>query len=330
MNHRKGRRLAAVAVLALLVGVDVAGAQEELPGREWLSRGREGWFWYRDPAAEPVDPPLPPSPPPMPVAVSPVPPVQPSVTPFTRAEPLPLSVAWFRQNLDTYRDAAIDNPTPGNVRRFLILQRIMMDKSTAFRRTFQEVVATTPALDANTERPLDSVGANTANEVASTATQMLLRSLAQTVGLVYFFRSDCPLCGTQVESLEAAQRLYGFTVLYVSLDGSPMPRVALRAWAPDAGQAQRMGVKDAPALVLMRPPGEFLVLSESVLSLPAIAERTLLRARLAGWISEDDYRATRPVRERSFLSLANGITPDLLEDPEKFSGYIAAHMEDRQ
>jgi len=324
MDHGRWHQLVSVAICALFLDGHPAIAQDQMPGRQWLTRGEEGWFWYKDPPAEPEEgaKPPPPASPPTPPTPPPVAPVAAPAAPKAPPEPAPLSAAWFRQNLDGYRDAALDNPTVDNVRRYLILQCVMMDKSSAFTEAFQQVVATNPILDANSERPLDSIGANVANEMASTASTAVLRALAETVGLVYFFRSDCALCVPEFAVLEAAQRVYGFNVLYVSLDGRPIPNVRLPSWVADAGQAERMGVGAAPSLVLMRPPGEFLLISDSVMGLPTIAERVLLRARMAGWITEEAYQASRPVRNRSLLPLAAGITPEMLSDPAKLAAFV--------
>ena len=341
-NDREGNAVVTGAIIRgavglLLVGLTAAHslalADEVYPGRGWLRGGAEGWWWYQDPAPPAVvEPSLPAPPPPAPQAVvaertPPPPTASPEATPAVTPEPPVFSAAWFKQKLDGYRDAAIDDPTPANVHRYLYLQHVMMDKASAFTTAFQEVVATTPYLDANNERPLDSAAANATTEIADRARDSLLRALARTVGLGFFFRSDCAICAQEVAVLDAARRLYGLTVLAVSLDGKPLRDVTLASWVPDVGQARRMGVVDGPALVLMRPPSEFLGLSQSVLSLAELGERTLLRAQAAGWISQAEYAATRPVKEQSMIALSREITPAMLEDPEALSKFIHARLE---
>lgn len=70
--------------------------------------------------------------------------------------PTPLSSAWLRENLDRYRDAAVDDPTPAKVRAYLLLQRVAMDRASAFARATQAVTLGDPLLDANVERPIAS------------------------------------------------------------------------------------------------------------------------------------------------------------------------------
>jgi conjugal transfer pilus assembly protein TraF len=199
-----------------------------------------------------------------------------------------------------------------------------MDRASKFTEIFQKVVASTPYLDANTERPLDSVGANAMSEIASSASETLLTKLARTVGLVFFFRSDCAICATQVAILAEAQHAYGFTVLYVSLDGRPMPGTQLPAWAPNAGQAERFGVTSAPALGVMHPPEQVALLAKSILSLPSIGERLLLQARATGWISEDEYAQTRPLRSQQLLEASSGLDEAMVADAARFLAFIHA------
>lgn len=61
----------------------------------------------------------PPEPEPPPEAL----PQPPQVSEAAPAEPEPLSAEWLRDRLGAYRDAAIDDPTPGSVALYLYLQR---------------------------------------------------------------------------------------------------------------------------------------------------------------------------------------------------------------
>jgi conjugal transfer pilus assembly protein TraF len=311
-------RIACGAIALGLLAAPVR-AQTTADDEKFFQRGREGWYWYHDP------PPPDSSPPPAPASPPPAPsPATPEVAAAAAGPPV-MSAAWFRDRLPAYRDAAIDNPTPSNVERYLVLQHIMMDRASRFTDMFQRVVVSSPYLDANTQRPLDSVAANALNDIANAASEALLRQVAQTSGLVFFFRSDCALCAMQFDVLEMAQRLYGFTVLYVSLDGRPMPDMPRVSWAPNVGQAERMGVTAAPSLALLHPPDRFVLLSQSVLSLPSMMERVLLQARGAGLITEAQYAATKPVREVSLLGDAgalSGLSDDVIDDPDRFLAVI--------
>ena len=51
----------------------------------------------------------------------------------------------------------------------------------------------------------------------------LMRRLAQTHGLYFFFRGDCAYCHAHAPMLKQFEQKYGFTVFAISLDGQGMP-----------------------------------------------------------------------------------------------------------
>jgi len=275
---------------AVGLGLLVASGTCAEPGRFYARKG-EGWFWYRDPPpAVPVAPVE--SPPPVPV---PPPAPAPAAAPASAAAP-PLSAAWLRENLDRYRDRAIDEPTPENVAAYFYLQRIVLDKSSTFASVAQRVVQGDPFLDEITQRPTATFGANLANKTAGAARDALLTRIGQLAAVWFFYRSDCPYCEAQAPLLALMGQRYGFTVLAVSLDGKALPSGFFPHFRPDSGQARALGVRATPALFLVRPEGPaFAPVAQGVLSLAQLQERFVLAAVTAGWVAEDDVARTRAV-----------------------------------
>ena len=295
--------LASLSIVPLLLSG--AAMPAELPiGTRFLGRGGDGWFWYETlPGRKPPPEPAPPSPPAGGSAAAPP------------RDPAPLSAAWFRQELERYRDQAIDEPTAANVRAYLYLQKVMLDKADAFAQASRRVAAVDPYLDATTERPLAPFAAHAANAEAGARRTGLLRDLAGGAGLLLIVDSRCAVCARQAEVLRAAQRLHGWALLAVSLDGRPPPGLALPVRA-DAGQAKLLGVVGTPALFLMRPPDTILPLAQGALDLDTLAGRILLQAHQAGWIDDAAYAATRPVRQPFPVPEATGLEATALADPD--------------
>ncbi|MFO1432457.1 MAG: conjugal transfer protein TraF [Candidatus Competibacteraceae bacterium] len=181
------------------IGLLVAGGGSAEPG--FYERNAEGWFWYREPppAVEPTpelpEPPTPPAVPPPAEAAA-------RTTPALA----PLSAAWFRANLERYRDAAIDDPTPVNITAWLYLQRVALDKASRFSEATQRAVLPDPWLDETVRRPLATFAANTLSYQAAQATETVLRQLARLAGLWFFYRADCLHCHQQAAVLEALER----------------------------------------------------------------------------------------------------------------------------
>jgi conjugal transfer pilus assembly protein TraF len=265
----------------------------------WWQRGEEGWFWYEDPPAL-VEEPEPPEPDPPPVA-------QASAEPQRAvAGPPPLSAAWLRDNLPVYLDLAVDDPSPANVRRYMLLQRVAMDKASVFSDMSTSVVTGDPVLDEYAAFPTGTNIASAMQRQAEVARDEMLRGLAQSVGVAFFFRSDCQYCELAVGVLRSLQQLYGFEILPISIDGKPLASGSLGQFRPDRGEAASLSITQTPALVLIRPPDGMEVVANGLVALTDLKDRILLTAAKRGWVDPAELRRTRPSVER---------TPDLARDP---------------
>ena len=167
--------------------------------------------------------------------------------------PKPLSAEWLREHIGAYRDAAIDDPTPENVALYLYLQRVALDKSSRFAAATQRAVQRDPFLDEITQRPTATFAANLVNRQTGDHRDQVLQRIAQSAGVLFFFRSDCPYCEAQAPLLRLLENRFGFAVLPVSLDGAPLPGGEFPQFRQDRGQAQALGVVSTPALFLVAP-----------------------------------------------------------------------------
>jgi conjugal transfer pilus assembly protein TraF len=275
------------------------------PAEGFYFRGEEGWFWYeQEPALAPTPAPA------LPAAVPPAPAAKPAPE-----APKPLSAPWLRAHLGAYRDAAIDEPSPGNVALYLYLQRLALDKASRFAAATQRAVQRDPFLDEVTQRPTATFAANLVNREAGAHRARALQAIARQAGVLFFFRADCPYCEAQAPLLAMLASRYGFTILPVSLDGAPLPGGVFPTFSRDRGQAQRLGVVSTPALFLARPPDDLVPLAQGLLSLAQLEERVVLAAVEAGWASEEAYGRTRPV------------TADLTLDPAALPSVVPGEPE---
>jgi len=273
-------------------------------------REQEGWFWYeREPEPTPEERPAPPQPPTAPLAET------------VPEGPKPLSAQWLREHIGAYRDAAIDDPTPRNVALYLYLQRVALDKSSRFAAATQRAVQLDPFLDEITRRPTATFAANLTNRQAGGNRDDLLRRIAETAGVLFFFRSDCPYCEAQAPLLQLLASRYGFSILPVSVDGAPLPGGAFPSFRQDRGQAQALGVVSTPALFLARPPEALAPLSQGLLSLAQLQERVVVAAVQAGWISEGEFTRTRPIIAELMLD-PDRLPATMPDDPEALLGAL--------
>ena len=271
-----------------------------------------GWFW-REVEPEPVKKTKPEVP--QKVIASP--------TPTKEAPPAPLSVSWLRKHLGIYRDKAIDDPSPENIAAYFYLQRVMMDKAHRFTDVAHEVVLSDPGLDENTRRPIATFGAQEANRLATRTSDESLSLIAQSTGILFFFRSDCSYCHLQAPLLRILEERYGFKVFPVSLDGMGMPGDLYQDFTIDQGQAARLGIQSTPALFLLNPPAKVIPLSQGVLSLDELTQRILMLAHTEGLLTDEIFDQTRGQKRIPSLNLPKSAgTTTFPSDPKTLVNWL--------
>ena len=310
-------------LLALFLVAPVAPSwgQASDDGR-YFERGEEGWFWY-EPEPEPA---------PEPTIEETEPDPEPGLTESTAVEkidpvePKPLSAAWFRANLDDYRDRALDDPSPTNVEAYLYLQRIALERAGSFAEASAAAAVKDPWLDANSERPIATYAAQAIDAQAETTRTTVLSELAKDAGILFFYQADCPLCDSQAGVLKLAEDLHGFEIMAVSLDGSP-PSGGLETHRVDEGQAETLGVAALPATFLIQPPNLVAPIAQAPLDLKTLGRRIIGQAHAAGLIPDDTYNATRAIQRPFNLPTDLGdLPPDAMENPKRLVAHIRQRL----
>lgn len=282
----------------LLIGVAHAGVSARVQ--------EQGWFYY-----EPL---------PLPRPEAPPPPKLPPTTPVgsSVAATVPLSSAWLRKNLPQYLDRAMDQPTLANVRRYRYLERLAMDRSSAYSDASARLTMLDPLLDEQSVSPISALAKATRHKEQRAQQQQVLGHIASDAGLWFFFRSDCPYCHAQTSALATLARLYGFSILPISIDQQPMASGAFPNFVPDQGQAAKLNVSVTPSLFLVHRDGRVLPLASGLQTQDQLVDRILELGHTLGWINTKDYDALRTLQNTALDDIAAGLgteqTPDQLID----------------
>lgn len=286
----------------------------------------EGWFFYDDPPpelekedeekAEPK--------PPKPVAKKPE-------VDTGQPEPAVFSAKWMRENLDKYKDIAIDNPTEDNVARYFYLQRVVMDKADRFSDVASEVIMKYPDLDNNTRTPTGGYAAIEARRVANKGKKEIIKLIGERAGMFFFFASDCPYCHKQAPILASMAAQYDLTIRAVSIDHKPMPNGLFQDFVPDQGQAQRLNVVSTPALFLVEPGNGIIPLVQGAITQSELIDRMILAAHKTGVISDKEFDKTQLVGSNRTIMANNEhpgtpITDETVEDSSRFIDRIRKVM----
>jgi conjugal transfer pilus assembly protein TraF len=281
-----------------------------------------GWFW-KEPIPEPLDP-LPVEEPPELVPLGQSTPVE------TEQEqeqffplhpevpgPRPFSPAWLREKLPEYRDKALADPSPENVRTYYYVQRYSMDMAERFALQAQKVVLADPILDENSRRPLSDYGAQIFDKRALAATEQVAKKIAGMAGIWYFYHSECPYCEAQNPILLNLKRKLDLAILPIGLDGRPMAESQFANFAPNKGHAQELNVQATPTIYMVRPPNDFVLLSEGLVTENSLKQRMILGAHEAGWITDAELNSTKPVNHIQIQADLGELPEEVLNDPER-------------
>ena len=247
-------------------------------GERWFDRHSEGWFWYQQ-IQEPDE-------------------EAKSQTQVSPASLQPLTVPWIRQNIGQYLDRAIDHPSKENVSAYLYLDRLVKEKSELFARVGKQVIESDPMLDENVRRPISPAAAKIKDDMAHQAKEVVLKKVARIAGLVFYYQGSCKLCHLQAQSVLLMKQLYGFEVIPFSTDGILIPEL------PDSRVEKSphptLNIQAYPALYLMQPPDNIVLLRQGGVSLTELCERVISVSAEQHWISAKEYRETRVTHETGF------------------------------
>ena len=186
------------------------------------------------------------------------------------------TVPEVRKEAERLRDVAIMDPTPENVLTYLKANKFLMDKSAVFTDMTQRVTWQNPTVDYNAISPQANFAQIQLKNSNDASDDALMRQLAQTFGVLFFYRSDCEFCHIQAPIMNMLQRTYGLEVMAISGDGGPMQ--GFPDAKPDNGISTLVtggrGISMYPATFLVsKDQKQIIPLGSGVLALDEITNR---------------------------------------------------------
>lgn len=212
MAAPRAQSMTATALKSLGSKSTSPGTSDTVPARTYWRSSKDGWFWYEDPAPDEESP--------TPTQATPR-----AEKLLTEQERDLAAHKEFQQRLENALNAAVANPSEANLAAFLETWAQARSKASVFTDRAQLLAARMPWVDETTQgtRPPNPAALRVYDQVATDHKDDLMRRLATTHGLYFFFRSDCPYCHAQAPMLKQLEQKYGFTVFPVSLDGKGIP-----------------------------------------------------------------------------------------------------------
>lgn len=188
----------------------------------------------------------------------------------------------LQKNLESARKIAIMSPSEANVKRYIELQELAMQKSANFTDQWQRVIWTNPQLDySQHSRPTNSVALQHYDENRQRQKAQAIRQLAAENGILFIFRSDCPYCHAMAPILKNFADTYGINIMPVSTDGGGMG--LFPSPLPNNGIVQRLGVTTVPAMFIMdTKTKQFKPIGFGVMAQTDLEDRFLAYSRPVG------------------------------------------------
>ncbi|WP_272928534.1 type-F conjugative transfer system pilin assembly protein TraF [Serratia fonticola] len=193
-----------------------------------------GWQWYSEPPKSQEEDEVPPS-------------VVPQLTALEKMEKL-------QKMTQEAKAEAILYPTVENFVRFFKIQNYWTQQAGLFSQIQKKAMLEHPELDYNLQ--YSHYNGTVKNQLAAdyAAQRDAIKQIAQKFGVMFFYRGKEPIDGQLVGVIKNFRETYGLAVIPVSIDGVINPQLPDSRY--DSGQAEKMGVRYFPALMLVDPKSE--------------------------------------------------------------------------
>lgn len=153
-----------------------------------------------------------------------------------------------RKNLAAKKALAVTQPTPENVKAYIVAQEAVMQQASVLSDVWRRVIWQNPDVNYEMKRPVSTAGINAHTQTRKSAEKQTLAGIAKEWGLFFFFRGDCAYCHRMAPTLKFLADAYGITVFPVSLDGSTLPDFPKPA--QDNGMSRLLDVRQVPYVAL--------------------------------------------------------------------------------
>lgn len=138
-----------------------------------------------------------------------------------------------------------------DVRTFLVLQDYWMKESSQFSSLFQKALVYYPEFDYSVTHPTSSIGTKWLDEEREMQRSQVIRELAKTHGLLFFYRGNNTFDQKQIPIIRDFCKRFALSLIPVSVDGVVSPELSQSR--RDSGQADQLGVRYFPAILLVNP-----------------------------------------------------------------------------
>lgn len=169
------------------------------------------------------------------------------------------------------------NPTPQNAYKYLLWEQYWKKQATKVKQSMQVAYLNHPEIDYMVRHPASSNALKVIRKQQNQRERQAVSALAKNYGIFFFYRGKNTLDAQYALAIRDFATMHRITILPVSMDGKVLegfPKSKI-----NQGQAQAMGVKALPALMLVNPKShQAKPLAYGMLAQDELAHRFLMVA----------------------------------------------------
>jgi conjugal transfer pilus assembly protein TraF len=138
-----------------------------------------------------------------------------------------------------------------DMQNFLKLQDYWLKESSRFRNLFERAMVKYPEYDFSVTHPASSLGTKWLDEQREGHHHQVIKQLAVDHGVLFFYRGGNSFDAQEIPIIRDFCAQYGLYLIPISVDGILSSELSLSR--KDNGQADRLGVRFFPAILLVNP-----------------------------------------------------------------------------
>ena len=164
---------------------------------------------------------------------------------------LEAQVDFEKAELDRLLKIAIKQPNQQNLINFIKLRNKIIDQSYNFSLQLQQINLMHPELDQLKTYPVNQTAKEIYKQQKTLELTTKIKSLSQTYGLFFIFKSDCAYCHIFAPTVKSFTNKYNWSVIAISLDGKTIPEFPEAHF--DNGIVSQLKISAVPALIMIEP-----------------------------------------------------------------------------
>jgi conjugal transfer pilus assembly protein TraF len=166
-------------------------------------------------------------------------------------------IVFLRQVVQEAKAKAILYPSEENMRSYLILQNFVMNQANRFAHVWKKTQLDYPELDYSVLHPVQNSAQHVLYLSVHNRENEAIKTFSKKYGLLFFYRGNNPLDQELAPTIESFSRENNISLIPVSIDGKKLEVFgSFEMNQIDSGQAERLGIKYFPALILVDPKNQ--------------------------------------------------------------------------